>query len=108
MIRSGTKRRLVAVMGHVLPEVNVAYTWAGANAADSTPRLGETLGALEPEPIGTAKPQRAGWTLPGAMVPFGLHQPMAVRDPDFDLDFHLREAWVEPGQTLDELFSRLA
>ena len=37
-------------------------------------------------------------------VPFGLHNPMAVRDPDFDLDFHLREAWLEPGQTLDELF----
>lgn len=41
-------------------------------------------------------------------VPFGLHQPVAVRDPDFDLDFHLREAWLEPGQTLDELFARLA
>lgn len=41
-------------------------------------------------------------------VPLGLHQPMCVRDPDFDLDFHLREATLEPGQDLDDLFAALA
>jgi len=41
-------------------------------------------------------------------VPFGLHNPMGVRDPDFDVDFHLRQATLEPGQTVDELFARLA
>ena len=35
-------------------------------------------------------------------VPFGLHNPMCVRDPDFDLDHHLREITLEPGQTTDE------
>lgn len=41
-------------------------------------------------------------------VPFGLHNPMAVRDPDFELDYHLREATLTEGQTLDELFAHLA
>ena len=41
-------------------------------------------------------------------VPFGLHNPMAVRDPDFELDYHLREATLAPGQALDDLFSALA
>ncbi|MCU1369103.1 MAG: wax ester/triacylglycerol synthase family O-acyltransferase [Ilumatobacteraceae bacterium] len=41
-------------------------------------------------------------------VPFGLHQPVAVRDPDFDLDFHLRQVTLEEGETLDERFARLA
>lgn len=41
-------------------------------------------------------------------VPFGLHQPMCVRDPAFDLDFHLRELTLEPGQSLDDLFASLA
>ncbi|WP_421121782.1 wax ester/triacylglycerol synthase family O-acyltransferase [Aquihabitans daechungensis] len=40
-------------------------------------------------------------------VPFGLHNPMAVRDPDFELDYHLREATLAEGQTLDDLFARL-
>jgi len=41
-------------------------------------------------------------------VPFGLHNPMAVRDPDFELDYHLREATLADGQTLDDLFAHLA
>lgn len=41
-------------------------------------------------------------------VPFGLHHPMCVRDPEFDLDFHVREAWLDEGETLDERFARLA
>ncbi|MGN6695782.1 MAG: wax ester/triacylglycerol synthase family O-acyltransferase [Aquihabitans sp.] len=41
-------------------------------------------------------------------VPFGLHNPMAVRDPDFELDYHLREATLTDGQSLDDLFAHLA
>ena len=41
-------------------------------------------------------------------VPFGLHQPMCVRDPDFDLDHHLRELTLAPGETTDDAFARLA
>jgi diacylglycerol O-acyltransferase len=41
-------------------------------------------------------------------VPFGLHQPVAVRDPDFDLDFHLRQVTLDPGESLDDRFARLA
>ncbi len=44
-------------------------------------------------------------------VPFGLHQPVAVRDPLFDLDAHLRTATVDaPGgpAELDALFAALA
>lgn len=41
-------------------------------------------------------------------VPFGLHNPMCVRDPDFDLDFHLREITLAEGQTTDGLFADLA
>ena len=80
MIRSGTKRRLVAVMGHVLPEVNVAYTWAGDNATDSTLWLGESLGALEPETIGTEKLERDEWTIRCSMVLFGFDDPLLAED----------------------------
>lgn len=41
-------------------------------------------------------------------VPFGLHQPVCVRDPEFDLDFHLRETTLEPGESLDDRFAALA
>ncbi|WP_426574727.1 wax ester/triacylglycerol synthase family O-acyltransferase [Aquihabitans sp. McL0605] len=41
-------------------------------------------------------------------VPFGLHHPVCVRDPRFELDFHLREATLAPGQTTDDLFALLA
>ena len=44
-------------------------------------------------------------------VPGALHHPVAYRDPDFDLDFHLREAWLPaPGGDgeLDALVCDLA
>ncbi len=44
-------------------------------------------------------------------VPLGLHQPVAVEDPDFDLDFHLRTATLPaPGgeRELDACFAALA
>lgn len=44
-------------------------------------------------------------------VPFGLHHPVAVRDPQFDLDFHLRTATASaPGGDvqLNELFASIA
>lgn len=44
-------------------------------------------------------------------VPLGLHHPVAVDDPDFDLDFHLRHEQVDaPGgdKQLESLFARIA
>lgn len=41
-------------------------------------------------------------------VPFGLHQPVVVRDPQFDLDFHVRQRTLAEGETLDDAFARLA
>src|SRR5262245_28314603 len=44
-------------------------------------------------------------------VPFRLHHPVCVRDPEFDLDFHLRtEVVPAPGtpREVDRLFARLA
>ncbi|MEZ5180129.1 MAG: wax ester/triacylglycerol synthase family O-acyltransferase [Acidimicrobiales bacterium] len=44
-------------------------------------------------------------------VPFGLHHPVCVDDPDFDLDFHLRSAVLEGAgddAELDALFARIA
>ncbi|MEZ5202822.1 MAG: wax ester/triacylglycerol synthase family O-acyltransferase [Acidimicrobiales bacterium] len=41
-------------------------------------------------------------------TPFGLHQPLCVRDPDFDLDFHLRTATLDDGERLDDRFACLA
>jgi WS/DGAT/MGAT family acyltransferase len=41
-------------------------------------------------------------------VPLGLHQPVCVRDPDFDLDFHVREETLDDGEALEERFARLA
>ena len=38
-----------------------------------------------------------------APVPFDLDRPYWIEDPDFDLDFHLREAAVPPPGTLREL-----
>ena len=35
-------------------------------------------------------------------VPFGLHHPIWINDPDFDLDFHVRRAvWASPGGTAE-------
>ena len=36
-------------------------------------------------------------------VPFGLHHPIWIEDPDFDLDFHLRHIAVPQPGTMDEL-----
>jgi WS/DGAT/MGAT family acyltransferase len=32
-------------------------------------------------------------------VPFGLHHPLWIEDPDFDLDWHIREISLPPGHT---------
>ena len=36
-------------------------------------------------------------------VPFGIHHPVWIEDPDFDLDFHLRHIAVPSPGTMDEL-----
>jgi diacylglycerol O-acyltransferase len=36
-------------------------------------------------------------------VPFGIHHPIWIEDPDFDLDFHLRHIAVPAPGTTDEL-----
>lgn len=44
-------------------------------------------------------------------VPFGLHHPVVIEDPDFDLDFHIcRAALPAPGgmQELDEMVAQIA
>ncbi len=41
-------------------------------------------------------------------VPLGLHQPLAVRDWAFDLDFHLRRATLEQGESIDERVGAMA
>jgi WS/DGAT/MGAT family acyltransferase len=44
-------------------------------------------------------------------VPFNLHHPVWIEDPDFDLDYHVRRVAVPaPGgqEELDELISRIA
>ena len=44
-------------------------------------------------------------------VPFGLHHPVWIEDPDFDLDYHVRRVAVPaPGgqEELDELISQIA
>ena len=49
MIRAEVKRRLVAMLGLALPDVHVAYTWAGDEATDATLWVGPATGTLEPE-----------------------------------------------------------
>lgn len=44
-------------------------------------------------------------------VPFGLHHPVWIEDPDFDLDFHVRRAGVPPPggpRELDEMIAEIA
>jgi diacylglycerol O-acyltransferase len=36
-------------------------------------------------------------------IPFGIHHPIWIEDPDFDLDFHLRHIAVPAPGTMDEL-----
>jgi diacylglycerol O-acyltransferase len=48
------------------------------------------------------------WRL--VQVPFGLDHPYWVEDPDFDIDFHIREAAIPPpgdDRTLGEVVSRI-
>ena len=44
-------------------------------------------------------------------VPFNLHHPVAVEDPEFDIDFHIRHvALPQPGtqRELDEMIGQIA
>jgi len=41
-------------------------------------------------------------------VPFGLDYPYWLDDPDFDLDFHVRELALPPGATKDKLAEQVA
>jgi len=41
-------------------------------------------------------------------VPFGIHHPVWIEDPDFDLDWHLREITLPPGEGDLEGLCRLA
>jgi WS/DGAT/MGAT family acyltransferase len=41
-------------------------------------------------------------------VPFGLDYPYWLDDPDFDLDFHVRELALPPGATRDKLADQVA
>src|SRR5204863_954726 len=41
------------------------------------------------------------WRL--APIPFGLHHPLWIEDPDFDLDFHMRRAALPAPGGIDEL-----
>ena len=44
-------------------------------------------------------------------VPFGLHHPMAVEDPEFDINFHIRHvALPQPAdwQALDDMIGQIA
>jgi WS/DGAT/MGAT family acyltransferase len=41
-------------------------------------------------------------------VPFGLDQPYWVEDPDFDIDFHIRESAVPPPGTMRQLCETVA
>ena len=46
------------------------------------------------------------WRL--AEVPFGLDYPYWLDDPDFDLDFHVRELALPPGGTDEKLAEQVA
>ena len=41
-------------------------------------------------------------------VPFGLDYPYWLDDPDFDLDFHVRELALPPGATREKLAEQVA
>ena len=38
-----------------------------------------------------------------ATVPFALHHPIWIEDPDFDLEYHLRRSAVPPPGGIEEL-----
>lgn len=72
MNRSGVKMRLVEVLQHALPDVHVAYTWAGDTATDSTLWLGEAIGALDPETVGHEHLVVDEWTIRSAIELHGF------------------------------------
>jgi hypothetical protein len=97
VIRANVKRRLVDVLGHALPEVNVAYTWAGDEATDSTLWLGESLGVLEPESMDrTGHLVTDEWTISCSIEMHGYQEALdaeaAVEDALSRLDAVLRAA----------------
>ena len=54
-------------------------------------------------------PLLPAWRWRLAEVPLGLHHPVWIDDPDFDLDYHLRQVTLpEPGDdALDELLAEI-
>ncbi|MDX6665580.1 MAG: diacylglycerol O-acyltransferase / wax synthase [Solirubrobacteraceae bacterium] len=69
-----------------------------STAADGT-LTAATLTKLIAERVHLVPPFR--WRL--ATVPFGLDHPYWIEDPDFDLDFHIRETAVSPPGGDDQL-----
>ena len=97
MIRANVKRRLVDVLGHALPEVNVAYTWNGDEATDSTLWLGESIGPLTPESMDrTGHLVTDEWTIRCAIELHGFDEALlaeqAVEDAVTAVDEVLRAA----------------
>src|SRR3954451_363058 len=64
----------------------------------------DSLTTLLSERIHLVPPFR--WRL--APVPFGLDHPYWIEEPDFDLDFHIRETPVPPPGTDEHLSGRTA
>ncbi|WCO67877.1 hypothetical protein PO878_03955 [Iamia majanohamensis] len=54
--RAGAKARLVAVAGHVLTDIEVAYTWNIERILRDTLFFGATSGPTEPQSVGGAEP----------------------------------------------------
>lgn len=96
MNRAAVKRRLVDVIGSVLTEVNVAYTWAGDDATDSTLWLGESVGQLDPETMGNDHLVIDEWTIRCALELHGFDDAeaaeAAVEDVLSRVDTVLRDA----------------
>ena len=68
-----------------------------------------TSAGWSPSGCTCCRPSAGGWS----SVPFGLDQPYWVEDPDFDLDFHIRESAVPPPgddaqlcETVARIFAR--
>src|SRR3712207_7218953 len=95
-------------------------------ARDSPPTFGHSSGlAIHPHPsapggtlpakdmsrfVGERIPLLPPFRWKLVEVPFGLDHPYWIEDPDFDLDFHIRETAVPPpgnDRQLAELVARL-
>jgi diacylglycerol O-acyltransferase len=79
---------------------------AGADGRPSPVTLAEVRAHIE-----SRLPELPSFRWRIVRVPLRLHHPVCVRDPDFDLDFHLRtERLAAPGteRELDALFARIA